>query len=246
MAGIAAVRELKRDPYKDAHIMAVTARLCREQMFNSKKRFNGQLKKTREHASPALLIQVEMIMSGPTMFLENQDIFSGRKIAATTISQLIQYNPRKKEPNSSTTAPITDQIVCHHVEREAIYIAIKVHDKTHCKERVDKLHIYGLCISYDRLLWISKDLGNTVISMFETEGALTPPQLLNSLLMLDTTDNYDNNPKNRDSGILYMVSWSCWYSNQHHGIVVIPGVPTSTLHTANQPSLENFQLPIHK
>ena len=155
MAGIAAVRELKRDLYKDAHIMAVTSRLCREQMFNSKKRFNGQLKKNREHASPALLIQVEMIMSGPTMFLENQDIFSSRKIAATTISQLIQYNPRKKEPNSSTTAPITDQIVCHHVEREtpvAIYIAIKVPDKTHCKETVDKLHNYGLCISYDRLL----------------------------------------------------------------------------------------------
>ena len=34
--------------------------------------------------------------------------------------------------------------------------------------------------------------------MFETEGAPTPPQLLNSLLMLGTTDNYDNNPKNRD------------------------------------------------
>ena len=88
-----------------------------------------------------------MIMSGPTMFLENQEISPSRKIA---------------ELNSSTTAPITDQIVRHHVEREtpvAIYIALKVHDMTHCKETVDKLHKYGLCISYDRLLQISKDLG---------------------------------------------------------------------------------------
>ena len=35
--------------------------------------------------------------------------------------------------------------------------------------------------------------------MFETEGAPTPPQLLTSLLTLGTTDNYDNNPNNRDS-----------------------------------------------
>ena len=55
-----------------------------------------------------------MIMSGPTMILENREISSSRKTTATTISQLFQYNAHKK----STTAPTTKQIVRHHVERE--------------------------------------------------------------------------------------------------------------------------------
>ena len=121
-----------------------------------------------------------MLMSDPTIFLENQEISSSRKTEATTIRQLIQYNARKKYLNSSTTAPKTEQILRHHLERKtpvAIYIALKVHGKIHFKETVDKLHNYGLCISYDCLLQISKDLENTVISMFETEGAPTPPQL---------------------------------------------------------------------
>ena len=37
MAGITAERERKRDPYKDAHIMAAAARLCREKCLTPRK-----------------------------------------------------------------------------------------------------------------------------------------------------------------------------------------------------------------
>lgn len=39
------------------------------------------------------------------------------------------------------------------------------------------LHRLGLSVSYDRVLGLSADLGNTIISHFETIGKLCPPTL---------------------------------------------------------------------
>ena len=61
------------------------------------------------------------------------------------------------------------------------------------------MHNIGLCISYDRLTVISKDLASSVISLFEAENAPCPPQLREELLVIGSADNIDKNPQRRDA-----------------------------------------------
>ena len=86
----------------------------------------------------------------------------------------------------------------HVKEREtplAIYLAIKVHSSTRSKQLVNTLHSYGLCISYDRLQKISRDIANSVIAHFEQEGIVVPMQALKNVLTIVYKDNIDVNTR---------------------------------------------------
>ena len=53
--------------------------------------------------------------------------------------------------------------------------------KNKIKRYAATLHRLGLSVSYDRVLGLSADLGNTIISHFETIGKLCPPTLSNGV-----------------------------------------------------------------
>ena len=78
---------------------------------------------------------------------------------------------RQRDPQTDATA------TRHDLNREPplpVYLGLLVHAETRKKTLVDKLYRLGLSISYDRVMQISADLGNSVCTQFEEEGVVCP------------------------------------------------------------------------
>ena len=61
------------------------------------------------------------------------------------------------------------------------------------------LHENGLSISYDRVLEISADLGDAVVSRFIEDGVVCPHELQKGLFTTSAMDNIDHNPSSSTS-----------------------------------------------
>ena len=198
VVGIAAEQDIKRTiSDSDTRVLAETDELAREQIFEIPRNFDGKFAPDSQTQSvpPILSSLVEMIMLGSS---HSDSVSHRRKTVSLSISQLLIFNARKKMFSAQDKVTHTR----HRIEREtsiSIYVAMKTHSKTQSKEVVDSLHNIGLCISYDRLTVISKDLADSVISLFEAENAPCPPQLREELLVIGSADNIDKNPQSRDA-----------------------------------------------
>ena len=51
-----------------------------------------------------------------------------------------------------------------------------------------------MSLSYDRVLELSTDMGNSVCAHFESEGVICPPKLLKGVFTTAAVDNIDHNP----------------------------------------------------
>ena len=74
-----------------------------------------------------------------------------------------------------------------------------VHTKTRKSELVDNLYEFGLSISYNHVLEISTDLGNTICHHYMIEKAVCPPELKGGLFTTAAVDNTDHNPSSTSS-----------------------------------------------
>ena len=113
-----------------------------------------------------------------------------------TLSQLFIFNAvkRHRDPQSDATA------ISHDPNREPplpVYLGLLVHAETREKTLVDKLYRLGLSISYDRVMQISADVGNSVCAQFEDDGIVFPSKLKKSLFTTGSVDNIDHNPSSR-------------------------------------------------
>ena len=103
----------------------------------------------------SLLSFVNMILYGPNT---NTEEGSFSKVqAALSIAQLVQYNTYlrfrgrgKGEVNLESPVPI--------------YVGVSVHAKTRSRDVVENLHKLGISMAYDRVLSISTELGNELLS----------------------------------------------------------------------------------
>ncbi|CAH3023090.1 unnamed protein product [Porites evermanni] len=75
-----------------------------------------------------------------------------------------------------------------------IYLGLMTHTETRKRTLVDKLYSLGLSISYDRVLELSTDFGNSVCARFESEGVVCPPKLNKGVFTTAAMDNIDHNP----------------------------------------------------
>ena len=57
----------------------------------------------------------------------------------------------------------------------------------------------GLCISYDRMMYISNSLANTACEQFEKYRIVCPPVLRKNIFTTFAVDNIDHNPSSRDA-----------------------------------------------
>ena len=126
-----------------------------------------------------------------------QDQSSDMAEAQTTlsISQLILFNAAKRRRDSGTTG--TSNANYHSRNRELplpIYLGLKTHAETRKRTLVDKFYNLGLSISYDRVLKLSTDMGNSVCAHFESEGVVCPPKLFKEVFTTAVVDNNDHNP----------------------------------------------------
>ena len=64
---------------------------------------------------------------------------------------------------------------------------------------MDSFYDLGLSVSYDRVLAISTDLGNSVCKRFEIEQVVCPTSLRKGLFTTAAVDNIDHNPSSTTS-----------------------------------------------
>ena len=81
-----------------------------------------------------------------------------------------------------------------HNRHVPVYLGMLMHTKTHKRDMVDALFHMGVSVSYDRVLSISTDLGDSICRFFQPEGAVCPPELKSGLFTTGAVDNIDHNP----------------------------------------------------
>ena len=62
------------------------------------------------------------------------------------------------------------------------------------RELVDRLFNLGLSISYDRVLRLSAEMGNSVCQRFHMQQVVCPPIMWGSVFTTAAVDNIDHNP----------------------------------------------------
>ena len=130
-----------------------------------------------------------MILNGPS--IKEQSHSSSTSSATTSISQLLMYNSRIRRREDACGTPR------HNLERETplpVYLGLMLHTKTRKRDLVDRLFKLGLCISYDRVLSISTEMGNKLCDYYEKENVVCPPNLKGDLFTAAAADNIDHNP----------------------------------------------------
>ena len=166
--------------YSDAIILAKAAKMLRRQMVDHKCKFDGTFHDscTTDSEPPILLQFVCMIEHGA-------DIQSQLRFGASTtdlaLAQLLQYNCLAKAKEGAASQR-------HSKERETpfpLYIGLSVYAKTRKRHLVELLHNNGISILYDRVLEISAQLGDAVVSRYVEEGVVCPPQLRKGLNVVD-------------------------------------------------------------
>ncbi len=73
-------------------------------------------------------------------------------------------------------------------------MALSVFAETSKRRLIDMLHEKGLCVSYDRVLGISANLGEAVVCQYVDDGVVCPPALRTKLFTTSAVDNIDLNP----------------------------------------------------
>ena len=69
-----------------------------------------------------------------------------------------------------------------------------LHAETRKRGLVDKLFSLGLSISYERVLCLSAQMGNSVCQLYHIEQVVCPPTLRGNVFTTAAVDNIDHNP----------------------------------------------------
>ena len=142
-----------------------------------------------ETSVPQSLIElVNMIEHSPD--IETQ-IESETTKSDLAISQLLHYNCQQSPKKRNT------MLQKHSKSRETtfvFYVGLLLFAKTRKRQLIDVLHQYGICISYDRVLEISSQMGEALVERYLEEGLVCPPVLRKGLLTTAAIDNIDHNP----------------------------------------------------
>ena len=150
---------------------------------------------------PSLVSLVKMILYGPNIVSQLENSSSQ---AALTIAQLLQFNcySCRRETSSNYDR--------HSKDRETplpLYVGLSVHAQTRKRELVDTLFKLGISISYDRVLSISTEIGNSVCRRFEEDGVLCPIKLRKGLFTTSAIDNIDHKTQLKHSPAVFSWNW---------------------------------------
>ena len=111
-----------------------------------------------------------MLVDGPS--IKYQSDVSACTRAALSISQLLIFNSVK---NNRKT-----HLARHKHDCETplpLCVALKIHATTWKRTLVDAFSSLGLCVTYNRLLQLTSDIGHGVCEHFMEDGVLCPPNM---------------------------------------------------------------------
>ena len=127
----------------------------------------------------------------------------------------------------------------HSRDREPplpIYLGLMTHAERRKRTLVDKLYNLGLSISYDRVLELSTDMGNSVCAHFESEGVICLPKLLKGVFTTAAVDNIDHSQSSVTAqGAFHGTGISLF----QHPTSYAPGEEREMVSIDNQPSKTN-------
>ena len=172
--------------YTDAMYLAKANEIVRREIFAEQNKFSGHF--DRDSIPHCLVELVLMIEHGPDI---KSQIENGLAKSDFDIAQFLYFNNHKKGTKN------TSEHSRHSSDREppfAIYVGLLLYAKTRKRQLIDALFQHGICISYDRVLEISTQLGESVLSQFMEDGVVCPVILQKGLFTTSAVDNIDHNP----------------------------------------------------
>ena len=155
--------------------------ICRQDVFILKTMFQGTFPKgcSTDTSANSLLILLDRILRRPDKKGELKDDTRSQIIHG--IVQLIKYNSvNYSQANATRTR--------HNIERETAlptYIGLMIYSMFRNK----KLHELGVCISYDRILQIDKNIDNQVCDKYNEERLVYPLSLPGGVFSTFQIDN---------------------------------------------------------
>ncbi|CAC5405146.1 unnamed protein product [Mytilus coruscus] len=168
--------------YNDTMHMAKTAEMIRCQLATKKTTFSGCLvsEDIDDSIPPPLLQLVKMIGHGPDIKSQLDNVFTMSDLALAKLL-MCNYHPNTR----------------HSADRETpfcVYLGLLLFAKTRKRQLIDTLFQPGLCISYDPVLEIASQLGETVIERYLNEDVVCPHFLKCKVFTTAVVDNKDHNP----------------------------------------------------
>ena len=162
----------------------------RDDIFKHKNSFNGSLveKSQDEYLSPFLLMLISMLIDGE---VNNEGNCSQ---AALTVSGLVTFNARKLKRKSKKESTLEHRH--HKKEREtstSIYVSLKLYSMVRSKTLIDYLFSLGICISYSRVLSITKSIYEQLQNSYSEHGIFLPTILKKNCFVVLAKDNIDKN-----------------------------------------------------
>ena len=106
------------------------------------------------------------------------------------MAQLHQYNCYSRYKEGAETHRHSKD----HETPFPVYIELSAFAKTRKKYLVELLHENSISVSYDRVLEISAQLGEAVITQYTEDGVVCPSVLRKGLFTTSAMDNIDHNP----------------------------------------------------
>lgn len=77
------------------------------------------------------------------------------------------------------------------MSHRSLYVALLLFAKTRKRQLIDLLFQHGMCLSYDRVLEISTQLGDSVVSTYLEEGVVCPAVLQKGIFTTSAVNNID-------------------------------------------------------
>ena len=190
--GAALGKTCEQDSDSDAVQLTHAAQIVHRHMFEEPKPFNGSFEEMcQEKSVPNLLLAlVNMVLEGPSIKDQIRELSTP---AALSIAQILKYNSVKH----MRTQADTSSSVRHTTAQETplpIYIGLMLHAQTHKRELVDKLFNLSLSISYDRVLHLSAEMGNSMCQRFHMKQVVCPPIMRGTVFTTAAVDNINHNP----------------------------------------------------
>ena len=149
---------LKGSEYDDGIILTKAATILRKLMLDTNSSFTGSFEQSYvDQSVPLQLLQFVAQISHGSDIISQSDI--GLSKANVALAQLLQFNCHQDYKKDAAYHR-------HTKDREPpfpVYIAMSIYSKTRSRELMETLYDHGICISYDRLLQISNQLGEKVL-----------------------------------------------------------------------------------
>uniref|UniRef100_UPI00358FEB60 uncharacterized protein isoform X2 n=1 Tax=Myxine glutinosa TaxID=7769 RepID=UPI00358FEB60 len=193
--GAALTKACEWDSDSDAVYLGRAANIVRRHMFELKPFTGFHEGCQRDSVLKLLLALVNMVLEGPS--IRDQSAYPA-KSAAFTIAQLLRFNSVKHRRLEGSTSVN----VRHNATQETpvpMYIGLMVHAQTRKREVVERLSHLGVSITYDRVLRLSAQLGESVIQQYHKDQVVCPPKMRGGVFTTAAVDNIDHNPSSTTS-----------------------------------------------